>query len=617
MNLKLALLVVLFVQIIVSPIYSAHLKTLRDKSFDHKQILTQATNDQALRNQEKNYQSLLELATEIQLHESLYHFLNEQFVEYLKIPEDRQKLFGWAPQIKGLTETQILLLLLANPDLVKLTRQYIEHVPRDTKDKELITQEKIELKRKFAEIVQSQPGLLTRFKDLADPTKPLNVASFNGQSTIEKIDIFVNHSISVTEVGQKFIRPASDLREEVIKFISGAEQELSANFFDFDIQLIAESFVNKAKKSVRVRVGIDQGVIEARQEVKAIADYFLSSESNNFKFYSVKAVGLNHTKIIVRDPNGPKAAIMLLSGNLTQSCIGPEGDLVHVPANKRPINSIPNANHAIVVHGRLPAIVSRHHLNKIFDYGFRGQNGFPLGGAYKFYEAPMGAAQVPHWMLLAFSPNGGMGDINNDILKQMILSTRGPIRFMQFAFSSKSIVDSLVIRAQIQGEFDYGGLGDITFALREFSAFLPLIGLAKNLETQKFEDSSYGMSSVADNNKILQLRQNFYLAPQVYGEKYTKIDGQYLKTTAKIHHKVMIIPQQNITVAGTSFNFSANAEANNEQIAIFYHPMVTQIMQGAYDWLIENSKSTIYQEAMRRNQAGSGESSSDSESNFK
>lgn len=616
MKFILLYFIAFIVQLTVLPALSANNKNRVTKKFGQVHLLSQSTNEQELRNQEKNYESLLVLATEIQLHESLYQFLNEQFVEYLKIPEDRQKLFGWASQIKGLTETQILLLLLANPDLVKLTRLYIEHVPRDTKDKELITQEKIELKRKFAEIVQSQPGLLTRFKDLADPTKPLNVASFNGQSSIEKIEVFVNHPITVTEFGQKFTKPANDLREEVIKFISGAEQEISANFFDFDIQLIAESFVNKAKKSIKVRVGIDQGVIEARQEVKAIADYFLQSESQNLKFYPVNAVGLNHTKIIVRDPNGPKAAIMLLSGNLTQSCIGPEGDLIQIPENKRPIYSIPNANHAIIVYGRLPAIISRHHLNKIFDYGFRGQSGFPLGGAYKFYEAPKGAAQVPHWMLLAFSPNGGMGDVNNDILKQMILSTRGPIRFMQFAFSSKAIVDSLVLRAQIQGEFDYGGLGDITFALREFSAFLPLIGLAKNLETQKFEDSIYGMAAVADEKQIRQLRQSFYLAPQMYGEKYTKIDGQYLKTTAKIHHKVMIIPQQNITVAGTSFNFSANAEANNEQIAIFYQPLVTQVMQGAYDWLVENSKSTIYQEAMRRNQTGSGEVPSDSESNF-
>lgn len=612
----MAFFIILFIHFLVLPGLAVKLKSPLDLSVDRVRILTQSTNDQEIKNQEKNYQSLLELATEIQLHESLYHFLNEQFVEYLKIPEDRQKLFGWSPQIKGLTETQILLLLLANPDLVKLTRQYIEHVPRDTQDKELITQEKIQLKRKFSEIVQSQPGLLTRFKDLADPTKPLNVASFDGQSTINKIEIFVNHPTTVTEFGQKMLKPASDLREEVIKFISGAEQELSANFFDFDIRLIAESFVNKANKSVKVRVGIDEGVIETRQEVKDIADYLKNSKSENLKFYSVNAVGLNHTKIIVRDPNGPKAAIMLLSGNLTQSCIGPEGDLIHVPKEKRPIFSVPNANHAIVIHGKLPAIVARHHLNKIFDYGFRGQSGFPLGGAYKFYEAPRGAAQVPHWMLLAFSPNGGMGDINNDILKQIILSTRGPIRFMQFAFSSKSIVDSLVLRAQMQGEFDYGGIGDVTFALREFSAFLPLIGLGKNLETQKFEDSNYGMSTVADSKQMIQLRQNFYLAPQIYGEKYTKIDGQYLKTTAKIHHKVMIIPQQQMTVAGTSFNFSANAEANNEQIAIFYHPQVTQVMQGAYDWLVENSKSTIYQEAMRRNQTGSGEVPSDSESNF-
>lgn len=579
-------------------------------------IFSQAELDNELKSQEKDYDSLLKLATEIQLHQSLYQFLNEQFVEYLKIPEDRQKLFGWAPQIKGLTETQILLLLLGNPDLVKLTQQYIDHVPRDTKDKDLISQEKIELKRKFQEIVQSQPGLLTRFKDLADPTKPLNIASYNGKSSIDKVEVFVNHPIYVSEVGQKMTKPASDLREEVIKFISGAQQELTANFFDFDLKLVAESFINKSKKSVRVRVGIDNAVIETKPEVKEVATMFEAEASDQLKLFKVNAVGLNHMKIIIRDPNGPKAAVMLLSGNLTQSCIGPEGDLIQLPESQRPVSSVPNANHAIIIYGRLPAIVARHQINKIFDYGFRGQSGFPLGGAYKFYESPQGAAQVPNWMLLAFSPNGGMGDINNDILKQVILSTRGPIRLLQFAFSSKSIVDALVLRAQMQGEFDYGGLGDSSFAMRDFSAFLPLIGFGKNIETQKYEDSSYGMAIVANADKLSQLRQQFFLAPEIYGEKYTKINGQFFKTTSKIHHKVMIVPQQNMTVAGTSFNFSANAETNNEQIAVFSHPAVTQAMMGAYDWLVDHAKGTIYQEALRRNQTGATDSPVDSESKF-
>ena len=150
--------------------------------------------------------------------------------------------------------------------------------------------------------------------------------------------------------------------------------------------------------------------------------------------------------------------------------------------------------------------------------------------------------------------------------------------------------------------------------MRDFSAFLPLIGLARNIENQKYEDAHYGMASVASIDQISKLRSQFFLAPELYREKYTKINGQYLKTTAKIHHKVMIIPQQNITVAGTSFNFSANAEANNEQIAIFYHPLVTKTMLSAYDWLVENSRGTMYQEAIKRNETGAGDTPGDVDS---
>ena len=63
----------------------------------------------------------------------------------------------------------------------------------------------------------------------------------------------------------------------------------------------------------------------------------------------------------------------------------------------------------------------------------------------------------------------------------------------------------------------------------------------------------------------------------------------------------MIIPDYAITTPGTSFNYSVNAESNNEQIVIMRNEQVMEALMGAYDYLRSNARGTIYDIAMKRN----------------
>src|SRR5690606_17496050 len=148
-------------------------------------------------------------------------------------------------------------------------------------------------------------------------------------------------------------------------------------------------------------------------------DKLLAESTSEFRTHLVNSVGLNHQKIVVRDPYGPNAAVMFLSGNFTQSCLGPEGDAISLPKNERPKGSIPNSNHAVIIKGPVAALVARFELRKIFMHNLRGQSQFPPGGAFKLYGPTDQLRGVPSWIIMAFSPNGGMGDVNRDILARL------------------------------------------------------------------------------------------------------------------------------------------------------------------------------------------------------
>jgi hypothetical protein len=554
--------------------------------------------------EDRNLEKIFSYATKIQTNKEIYVYLNGRFAEVLQIAEERQKAFDWTAQTKGLSESQIVAILEKSPRLLELLERYLPAKFAATPDTVTVEAIKVELDKLLAD-----PALIAKLKILADPTVAYTIRSYQGKPAISSVETFVNHPTLYVKNGQSVVQPASNLKQVVIDFIRGSKTEVWANFFDFDLMDVAEEFHQRAKNNVDVHIGIDKGNIETLERVKAVQTYLNGKQLPNLNVKAVASVGLNHMKVLVRDPGTPNAATLILSGNLTQSCIGPEGDLKDLPVSLRPPESVPNANHAVLVKGQAPAIYARHQLQKVLVQELYGQSGFPIGGAYKFYEAPQGVtARVPEpWMILSFSPNGGMGDINNDILKQVILSTHGPIRFLQFAFSSQMIIDALATRVKndrangYKNVADFGGLGDTIFAMRDFSVFLGMAGLQMDTTTKTYSPATNALVETLTPQELETIRKQTYIAPANYGEKTMTINGVSYKTSGKIHHKVMVVPDHSLAIAGTSFNFSQNAEGNNEQVAVFKNEKVAAAMTAAIDWLESESKVTVLDLATKRN----------------
>ncbi|MNT35425.1 hypothetical protein D3C72_1714520 [compost metagenome] len=126
--------------------------------------------------------------------------------------------------------------------------------------------------------------------------------------------------------------------------------------------------------------------------------------------------------------------------------------------------------------------------------------------------------------------------------------------------------------------------------------------MQKSLETNVYsEDLTSNFAKSVTPAELQQTRSQMYAAPTLYSERAVTVNGQSYPLSAKIHHKIMFVPNWDITVAGTSFNFSVNAESNNEQIAIFRDQKVLRVITGAYEWLQQNARGTVYDIAMKRN----------------
>lgn len=545
------------------------------------------------------FESNLKLATKIQLKKSLYNLLNQEFAELLKVSPEEQTRFLLEEKTTGLSESQILALLLDQPDIAEMLSGVLQKIGLAELDKEEVKL----IKNRLIFLKQTQKDLFLKLSALANPSTALKITRENNLPAISKVDFFVNHPRLIADKsGGRKVLPPDNLKQVVLDFISGSQQSISGNFYEFDLQDVAFAFVDASKRGVNVTVGVDHEAMMVNPKIMAVANIM---EPSKAKLIAVKTPGLNHMKILVRDPGLPTAAVLVSSGNLTQSCIGPEGDLGDIPESLRPATSIPNANHTIIVHGELPAIIAQHQLDKILNMELFGQKGFPFSGAYKFFKSDKRGKAGYEWMIMAFSPNGGNGDINNDILKQVILSVDGRIGFLQFAFSSPTVLEALEVANQRQKQqgkkLEFFGLGDKTFAMREFSVFIKMVGLERDLNTKRYSEVPNSFTQTLSTEELKSIRKSIYVAPPMYGESHYQINGQSMKTTGKIHHKVMMIPDWEITVAGTSFNFSKNAEQNNEQIVIFRDRLISEQMMASYAWLASNSKFTVFREAARRN----------------
>ncbi len=475
--------------------------------------------------------------------------------------------------LKKVPESQFVEFLQANPEFIK------------------------EEQEKVIAAVEAEARLVN------DPTKHTRLIPPPGKPGYEDLKVYVSHPYYLN--GQ--LKPKDDLIQVWSDFIRKAKKEIVLNVFDFDIESVANLLVGKAKSGVKVYVGVDKGVVDARPEVKKVVDIL---SSGGVKVTQVSSVGLNHQKVTAIDWSSiSDASVLFSSGNLTHSCIDKEGDLRGM--DPLPKESVPNANHLMTMKSFVLANLVRHELIKTLDEKFllRGRQ-YPVNGAYQV----TGPGVDPYVMeaypepsvIITFAPNGGLKNINRNLIAHVLKKEKGPVRMIQFAFSSLDVEQTLLWRAQQDtqetGNFDFKSVGDTPFAMREWSRFLIMSGLKMDITptSKTYSDDKNGTWwRTLGEKQVTKIRKGIYVAPKVYGDHHLKIGAKSYKATGKIHHKILATP--NFAIVGTSFNFSQGAESNNEQLLVFRDQKMSKLVDGMLKYLIENSPGTVHKEAIRRN----------------
>ncbi|MBI3544232.1 MAG: hypothetical protein HY075_13260 [Deltaproteobacteria bacterium] len=550
-----------------------------------------------------DYARMFEYARELLPRPEVKKFLKQVFKDELVISEELQQKYHFPEKETEMAENQFILLLQENPRLWKLLDQYVQEIDSGKEGTAKQEARHKEWRAKFKEVIDD--SMLERFKKHNDPTEAVPLVTADGSPAYSNLKLHVDHK----RVQDGNTIPPEDLRQIWVDFINGATKEWAMNVYDFDLQVLADAMIAKAKEGIPGRVGIDAKVIEARPEVKAIFEQLKATK--NIQAFAVDAVGLNHQKIVTRDWSIPeKASVLLSSGNATQSCVGPEGDMVAF--DNRPKESVPNANHMITMDSYVMANLLNHELTKVLDMGLRG-NGFPLAGSYRL-PGPVKNGK-PTSIVITFSPHGAIGNVNNDLIAKLITDSRGPIRMLQFAFSSKGVEDALLERAQADvaagHEFDFQSVGDTPFAMRDWSTFLSMSGYGlevdgKSHKYYELKDSPW--VKALGKNGIAKLREGIRVAPPYYGtHHWADPSGQDHEVTSKIHHKVLVVPgvepdhSDGAAILGTSHNFSENALHNNEQLMIIYDGEIAQQAMGMFEGLRVESKRSVVETAERRN----------------
>jgi phosphatidylserine/phosphatidylglycerophosphate/cardiolipin synthase-like enzyme len=561
-----------------------------------------------------DYARMFELSRRLLTRPGVRAFLRETFAEELTITEQMRKDYKLPEdfeKVKDMSESQFMLLLQNNEEHWPLLEQYLEQIEKkeekvdedDPKLKEL----KKEWKAKFRELVADE-GIREKFAELNDPLQPFELTLEKDAPGYSNARVYADHQ----KIVDGKVVPADDLSQVVVDFIDGAEKELMFNVFDFDLEKVADAFIRAAGRGVAVTGGVDGALIDKksdsyRPQVEAV--FKKLSATKGVSMTAVDAVGLNHQKMIIRDFNDPKKAKSLFSsGNFTQSCIGPEGDLCQVDPAKRPKDSVPNANHQVVMDGYLMAQVAANSLTKTLVMGLRG-NEYPLAGAFKVFGAKTEKGDAPY-MAVSFTPGGAVGNINRDMTSRLLKLTRGPVRLMQFAFSSEEVRQALVERAALEKKdgkaFDLRSVGDTPFALRPWSVSLALSGLYLDEDGQakEYKDvkaSENELLKILGKEGFEELRKNIRVGPRAYRtHSYTDEKGEKTEYGAKVHHKVLI--SGDFAILGTSFNFSDAANHNQEQFLLTNDPALVGAMNQVFDGLFALSGTSVVDEALRRNE---------------
>lgn len=583
----------------------------------------------------QDYQEQIDLVSEIYKNKDLYNYIKSILASLLTIDPEQAQKFALQSKSDGVSEPQLLFLLQNFPEWSVTLKDYInEKAKMEASDSNLSADEKMQLALEFNKMrLQHRKYLREQMRlekvqlvlsQMADPTRAF-IARLKGQPQSFSLQTFVNHPYyqlnkSVTKLSDfqsknSKIAKEDDLKAVALKFIRSAKKSIHFNFFEFDLVDVAQEIMRMSDYGIAVRGGIDAKTTVLKASNVKVAALFRSQAvaHSNFEFTEVQSSGLNHQKIIVKDAGTPEAEVLFLSGNMTQSCVGPEGDLVGVKNTIHQGKSKPNANNALLVKQPLIATMTAHELDKILVKKYRGQRHFPVSGSYVFENIK--SSTQNDWLLLAFSPNGGTGDVGRDTLNTLIRSEERSVWAMQFAFSSSDILVDLIDKMrkrvvlmtdnipdsqQIIPEVAF--TGDPSFSLREWAVPLKLSGYAKNIQTSKFyvdQESPLFQGLTAAQLKLMNEEfKKIRVSTQLFGD-FHFLGG--LKASVKLHHKFFSLPAKDITTTGTSFNTSNSAEGNMEQIVITQDKDVARKMNGAFLYLYAKSNKSVIERALDKN----------------
>ena len=273
--------------------------------------------------------------------------------------------------------------------------------------------------------------------------------------------------------------------------------------------------------------------------------------------------------------------------------------------------SKPNANIGAIFKSDVLSSFLNHEISKSIDHDllFQGTD-FPMSGILELHGEGV--------MRVAFSPNGGAGGINKNLIAPMIDALEYPyIGGNFFAFSSK--VDGMAIYNAYE-KFDKLGTplvneftSDKPMAMQPWSTPLWLSGLkldgTKEEKTLKYvDDPENPFVKNLSPEKLAKWRSGIRVASKMFQDGSVVIDGKSEAYTVKQHTKLIVAgnPEdgKNLTVAFGSFNQSDNAEKNQEVIALITGDSKINAMGiGAVKYQFAVSESSVYEEAMRRNSA--------------
>jgi hypothetical protein len=544
-------------------------------------------------------------------------FLKHVFAEALQemSAEDIEKYEIDLKKPRTLDRKDFVLLLRGNPEFFALIQKYLadlEAVGAELKSASKEISEK--WRPKFRALIEKNE-MLKELLQLNDPLNEFLIDTKTGGPSLSGLTLDFSHDY---EFEGKVVK-ASDLRKIWIKFINAAKKEIVLNVFDFDLMEVADALIAQSKKGLHVRVGIDDKVIDHRPEVKAV---YNKLKKGGVKVFAVDSPGLNHQKMSARDWSlGKDAAVLLSSGNLTKSGIHPDGDLAG--SDEIPEVSKPNANHTLVFQSELIAQLINHELTKTLDMGLRGRSEYPLSGAYKFMGRKISGVDFIPSLTMAFTPSGGLNNMNEMVNARLIRYAPGPISIAMFALSSEIYADALFERFKADKEAGIKTelimVGDKPFALMDWSVFLEISGLevvrgvdADGNKTKTYiEKVDNRWRDLLGEKEYKELLTNILVAGKLYGMHHitSGVTGESLEASVKLHHKLTVVGD--FATAGSSLNGSKNALGNVEQMGILHFPRIAKIFHAAIASLAKDSRNSrpktrgsVHAEAMERVRRG-------------